>query len=204
MEKQETQTQGRGSIKGFFSSVKLSVVLLIVLACTSILGTLIPQNDMPAFYMQKYGEVFSRLFDILGLMDMYHSWWYRLLLALLSVNLVFCSVKRFPAVWKMVSKRGAFDKKRFDSIRQKETFSHPLLPENIKPLYETYFSKKFGAYVAENTDKGFVLFTEKRTLDTAGGVCSTSEHYSSPDRRHDRLVFRIQGVGQYSGRGNYR
>ena len=40
----------------FFASVKLSVVLLLALAATSVIGTVIPQNAAPAMYIQKYGE----------------------------------------------------------------------------------------------------------------------------------------------------
>ena len=41
----------------FFASVKLTVVLLLTLAVTSILGTLIPQNETPAAYVRAFGEV---------------------------------------------------------------------------------------------------------------------------------------------------
>ena len=57
----------------FFTSIKLTVVLLLTLAVTSIGGTLIPQNADPAAYVQAYGEFAFRLFSTLGLFDMYHS-----------------------------------------------------------------------------------------------------------------------------------
>ena len=41
----------------FFASVRLTVVLLLSLAATSIIGTLIPQNMDAAAYMSKYGVV---------------------------------------------------------------------------------------------------------------------------------------------------
>ena len=39
-----------------FTSIKLTIVLLISLAATSIVGTLIPQNENPAAYVQAFGE----------------------------------------------------------------------------------------------------------------------------------------------------
>jgi len=39
----------------FFCSVKLTIVLLLALAMTSIIGTLIPQNENPGLYLNAYG-----------------------------------------------------------------------------------------------------------------------------------------------------
>ena len=76
----------------FFSSVKLTIVLLLSLAATSIIGTLIPQNENPAAYLKAFGGYLFRLFDILDLFDMYHSWWFQLLLILLTINIIVCSI----------------------------------------------------------------------------------------------------------------
>ena len=54
--------------------------LLLSLAATSIIGTLIPQNSDPAAYVSVFGETLFRFFGVLGLFDMYHSWWFLLLL----------------------------------------------------------------------------------------------------------------------------
>ncbi len=80
----------------FLSSIKLAIFLLLTLAATSILGTLIPQGEPLAFYFQRYGESLGRVIKFLKLYDAYHSWWYVTLLALFSVNLTLCSLKRLP------------------------------------------------------------------------------------------------------------
>ncbi len=61
-------------IWNFFTSVKLTIVLLLSLATTSIIGTLIPQNEDPQAYFQAFGGVLYRLFNLLDLFDMYHMW----------------------------------------------------------------------------------------------------------------------------------
>ncbi len=48
----------------FLKSVKLAIVLLLSLAATSIIGTLIPQNESPENYRQALGERFYRIFDV--------------------------------------------------------------------------------------------------------------------------------------------
>ena len=98
-------TSKRGFIESvwdFFCSLKLSISLLICLAVTSIIGTVIPQNPQPE-YLQTIGEAKIKLYSVLGFFDMYHSWWFILLLYLLTVNLMACSIKRLPRVWKFIS-----------------------------------------------------------------------------------------------------
>ncbi len=91
------------SLWEFFCSLKLSIVLLIGLALTSIIGTVVPQGNIPPEYLQTISEAKFKLYQSLSFFDMYHSWWFMLLLYLLTVNLVACSIKRLPRVWKMVS-----------------------------------------------------------------------------------------------------
>jgi cytochrome c biogenesis protein len=146
----------------FFASIKLTVVLLLVLAVTSIIGTIIPQKEDPASSLQRYGEIFYKIFKFLGLFDMYHSWWFLLLLMLLTINLLTCSLKRLPAVWKIVSASPPkFNKKRFDNIKRKASFLTPSSPEQLKSIYEAYVIKKLRYRYSEEFDTGFVIYAEK-------------------------------------------
>ncbi len=85
-----------------FSSVRLTVFLLIFLAATSVLGTIILQNGTPQQYLAEYGPKLTKVLDFFGLFDMYHSWWFLAILALLVLNLVFCSLNRLPSVWRQI------------------------------------------------------------------------------------------------------
>ncbi len=160
--KKEKEGSFTERIWSFFASVKLSVVLLIVLAATSIIGTVIPQNADPAGYFQSYGEVFCKIFKFLGLFDMYHSWWFLFILMMLTINLLVCSFKRLPTVWKIVSvKNPKFNKKRFNNIKRKDSFIIPSSPEKLKSVYESYIIKKLRYCHSEETDAGFVLYAER-------------------------------------------
>ncbi|MBW6505046.1 cytochrome c biogenesis protein ResB [bacterium] len=86
----------------FFISVKLAIVTLIVLAATSILGTIIEQNQPPEKYHQIYEDWAFVLMDRLNLFDMYHSKWFLFLLVLFTVNLSCCTIDRFPRMLKVV------------------------------------------------------------------------------------------------------
>lgn len=86
----------------FLSSVKLAVVLLIILAIVSVIGTVIQQNEAPETYLREYSQATVNLFESLGFFDMYHTWWFILLLFLLTANLTVCSLDRFPHTWKLI------------------------------------------------------------------------------------------------------
>ncbi len=87
----------------FFSSVKLAVVLLIILAIVSVIGTVIQQNEPPEVYLREYSQSTVQLFEMLGFFDMYHTWWFVLLLFLFTANLTVCTLDRFPHTWAIIT-----------------------------------------------------------------------------------------------------
>ena len=146
----------------FFVSIRLTVVLLLSLAATSIIGTLVPQNANPEAYFQNYGPFVYRIFDLLNIFDMYHSWWFQLLLVLLTVNIIACSIDRLGSTWKLVfPKKVSFKLSTFQNVKQKESFTDPRLPEEMEQEYTAVVTKAFGTPEVEKSDQGFSLFVEK-------------------------------------------
>ena len=86
----------------FLSSVKLAVILLIILAIVSVIGTVIEQNQSAEKYLMEYTRATVDLFEMLGLFDLYHTWWFVLLLFLLTANLTVCTLDRFPRTWSII------------------------------------------------------------------------------------------------------
>ena len=79
----------------FFSSIKLAIWLLAVIALFSLIGTLIPQNKESCEYVSRYGKSLYGIFARAGLLNIYSAWWFISLLVLLSLNLVICLFNRF-------------------------------------------------------------------------------------------------------------
>lgn len=77
-----------------FSSIKSAIWLLSVIAVLSLIGTLIPQNEEPAFYIDRYGRSGYGALLTTGLTDVYSSWWFILFLILFSLNLTACLLSR--------------------------------------------------------------------------------------------------------------
>jgi cytochrome c biogenesis protein len=150
------------SIWELFASVKLTVVVLVSLAATSIIGTLIPQNETAEAYLRTYGEFLFRIFYILDIFDMYHSWWFQFLLVLLGANIVVCSAERLSAAWNIIfTKDPVFHLSRFQGLpnREQRTLSSP--GKDLKKAYVDYISKHFKRYRVEEDLQGYRIFAEK-------------------------------------------
>lgn len=87
-------------IWAFFNSLKLTLTVLLSLAATSIIGTVVEQGKPLEFYAKTYGEKISSYVLTLGFHDMYHTWWFLTLLVFLAANIIVCTIDRFPQKWK--------------------------------------------------------------------------------------------------------
>jgi cytochrome c biogenesis protein len=136
--------------------------VLVLLAATSIIGTLIPQNASPAIYVSKYGEFLFNLFQKLDFFDMYHSWWFRSLLVLLNINLIICSIDRLSKTGKIIFKKNiSTDLSKFERLSNREEFTMDSSPETIQKNYANLVKHKYADYRLEPTADGFALFAEK-------------------------------------------
>src|SRR5690625_1719526 len=94
---------------GFFSSVKVGVWLIVIALIASGLGTIFPQRmyipqdavsrDPAIFYESQYG-IFGKIYYQLGLYEVYSSWWYMIIIALIGISLVICSIDRFVPLYR--------------------------------------------------------------------------------------------------------
>ncbi len=93
-------------ILDFLSSVKFGVVLLCILVILSVVGMVVIQQNVNGFdaYYVGLTPAEKKVFAALGFFDIYHSWYYNLLLLVLSLNIVLASIDRFPSAWSYISK----------------------------------------------------------------------------------------------------
>ncbi len=120
----------------FFTSVRTTIIVLSVLAVASILGTIIPQNvDLDQF--RRVASPFTyRLVLILDLHNVYRSWWFILLLLLLTGNLLGCLFQRLPRIpgeWKGAAEKGTI-RFSFNDARPMNEVKGILMPVLSKLL----------------------------------------------------------------------
>jgi cytochrome c biogenesis protein len=123
-------------IHQFFASVKLSLFLFGALAATSVVGTLIPQESTVDQRLLEYGPKLSAIIELLDLADMYHSWWFKVLLGLLSINLIVCSLRRLPQTLTLLrAGNQTLDPARLEKMRHHARIQVPVpLPESQRLL----------------------------------------------------------------------
>jgi cytochrome c biogenesis protein len=149
-------------IWNFFTSVKLTIVLLLSLAVTSIIGTLIPQNEDPQAYVEAFGGVLFQLFNLLDLFDMYHSWWFQLLIILLTANIIVCSIDRISTSRRILFVRNpSFKLPRFRNLKHRPEFSNARPPQQVKDTCQDFIARRFRHSQVDTTENGFVIFGEK-------------------------------------------
>ncbi len=88
----------------FLASVRLALILIALLASTSIIGTLIQQNKPPEHYVEQHGASWAQVIQQFNLNNMYNSVWFLTILAAFVVNLTVCSLDRLPVVIRLVNK----------------------------------------------------------------------------------------------------
>ena len=148
------------------AAIKTGVILLILVVILSAAGTVILQRPATdADEMQRaYSPQVLRLLDGLGLTDVFHAWWFVMLLSLVSLSILAASVQRFPNAWRYFSR----PYKSPDETFRKALPGHVLIPiadeETALNVAEKIFQKagfRPERIVRENS---FSLFGERNRL----------------------------------------
>ena len=81
----------------FLRSMRFGILLLVLIAALSVVGTVIPQGREISWYAQTY-QSFHGTILLLRLNHVFESWYFIALLALLCLNLTLCSILRIRSV----------------------------------------------------------------------------------------------------------
>jgi cytochrome c biogenesis protein len=154
--------------KGFFDrlwdwlcSLKVNVIILILLALTSIFGTVIPQGKEPDIYLQFAGEKWYKFFQLTQLDDMYHSYWFVALLGLLCVTITCCSIDKFPVVWRFVAKpKKDLDDNQVKFTALKETLTINSNISDATDKYQAFLKKNVTVAELSEIDGKNHLFAQ--------------------------------------------
>lgn len=149
----ESSTNGITEVWNFFSSMKLGLVLLLIIAAAAIVGTLIPvnpQTNLPTF-------------------NIYQQVWFRGILGLLCMNLLVCSLNRWKVIKRSfgspklrVSENYLKQLKQFSSVRQKGTIT------GMVDSLETSLRSKGYRVFKEETDGTAFLAADRGRIGVLG------------------------------------
>lgn len=162
----------------FFASVKLAIIIFAVLSITSIIGTIIEQNAEPERNIRLLTKFFGpaiaptafKIFDSLGFMDMYHSWWFITILLLFAANLIICSIDRLPKILRLAKEPvKPLSEDHFKGFGIKKEIVIKGKPEKVKITIEKAIKKVLGFNPLEiKEEKGYQLFSQKGSFTRLG------------------------------------
>jgi cytochrome c biogenesis protein len=107
-------------------AIKTGVILLILTVILSAAGTVILQRPAtdPDEIQRAYSPQVLRILDALRLTDVFHAWWFVLLLSLVSLSIIAASIQRFPNAWRFFAR----PYKSPDEAFRKALPTHKLIP----------------------------------------------------------------------------
>jgi cytochrome c biogenesis protein len=149
------------------ASVRTGIFLIIVVGLFSALGTVVLQRPTsePEDMQRAYSPETLALLDRFGLTDIFHAWWFLLLLCLICVCLIVVSVDRWPNAWKVYAKPVRFAKTAF----------RLSLPQKV----EIAVTDEAGALsVAEHVLDRFGFKVDRVTEDGASGLFAERQRFS--------------------------
>ncbi len=145
----------------FFASVQLAIFVLSILAVSSIIGTVIPQGETASFYIKNFGPKSAAFIHVLDLSEMYSSWWFLGFIGLLALNLVVCSIKRFPLAWKMIY-RDNLTASNTHLKKMPVTFQwQSTVPCSMEELRGNLQQTEWKQWEQKSDDGNTVFFTQK-------------------------------------------
>ena len=153
----------------FFTSIKLAIFIIIILAIASIIGTIIEQNQPLEKYRQVYTDGAIRLFESLNLFDMYHSWWFLLLLVLFTVNLSCCTIDRLPRAVKVVrNPKTTLDESLEKSLSHVDRWKRKGGLEGLADAYKGAMGGAFAKPLVTENSGTLHLYAEKGIISRFG------------------------------------
>lgn len=149
----------------FFISMRLGLMLLLVLAVLTMIGTLLMQvpagvkSDPQAYAAwldsarAKYGG-WTGVIDSLGLFAVFSSYWFKGTVVLLCTSILACSVHRAPRLWqKAVHPRMIMTDAFFEQAPLGATFASSARPEEtVEPLRKAFRRHRFRTAIAHQGD----------------------------------------------------
>jgi cytochrome c biogenesis protein len=84
----------------FFSSGQMAIWLLSLSGLSVLIGTIVEQNKSPEKYIRTYGPLIAQLIQWFHIYDLYHSWWFEIIMAFICLNLFLSNFNRAEKVLK--------------------------------------------------------------------------------------------------------
>ena len=153
------------------SSVRFGITMLVIVLICSMIGMLIMQVEVEGFqeYYQRLTPAQRAIYEQLGFFDIYHSWYFALLLAVTGLNIILASIDRFPTAWRFISKPALQASPNF--IRAQMFNTEESINESPRALADrvrqAWRARGFRARISEQEGR-LTVFAQRNTWNRLG------------------------------------
>lgn len=149
------------SLYELLSSMRFAISLLSVLAIASIIGTVLQQHKPYSDYEFEFGRFWFAAFGKLGLYDVYHAWWFIVILLFLVLSTSLCIYRNLPLMLReMRSFREHATETSLRHFAHKAEW-HVARPVSVALLTE-YLARRGYRYKTNPRGEGRVLIAAKK------------------------------------------
>ncbi|MGB4089422.1 MAG: cytochrome c biogenesis protein ResB, partial [Smithellaceae bacterium] len=135
-------SKSKNVFRSFFSSIKLTIALLVLLILLFMVATFIP-----------------RPYGIALLANLYHSPLLYILMGLLSINLIICSINRLPVTLKQYKSPHPPPSVLFENLKNERIIFTDKIDAACRAV-EASLTAKFSSVKKLKTAKGIIFYRE--------------------------------------------
>ena len=142
--------------------MRFAVSMLTLLGISSVIGTVLKQNQVYEDYIIKFGQFWFQCFEKIGLFDVYHSLWFVIILLFLVISTSLCVSRNTPMMLKELKtyKEGATEKS-LRAFEYKNSYSTAQDTATVKQKLLAFLAAKGFSYKLKPQPDGSELIAAK-------------------------------------------
>jgi len=170
------------------------LIVLVIIAAASLVGVIFTQGASPQEYIARFGNTGYRILNFLGVLRVFHVWWYKGLLLLLTYLVTACSLRRARTLLRLAFKPTFHLKEQdYKGSPVPRGLRLPMAPADATEKVLGFLSKRgFRAMYRRTEDGAIGLYAARGRLSRLGTL-----------GLHLSLVF-ILGGGYVAATAGYR
>lgn len=125
------------------ASMNFAIMLLVIIAVASVIGTILQQNQPYQDYIIKFGPYWHEVYQALGLYDVYSSGWFVTILAFLVVTTSICIYRNGPQMLRSLQRFSeGIHEQSLLKMRENRQWSTGRSVAELKPRIEHYLQQQ--------------------------------------------------------------
>lgn len=163
---------GVAEIVELLGSMRFAISLLVFICIASVIGTVLPQNELPNTYINQFGLFWVSLFDVFAIWNVYNSWWFLTTMSFLVVSTTLCLIRHTPKMLREVTNFREYV--RGSSLRafpnRFELQSDQLPGDTVAPISSWLKKHGYSYKVREDDGDSYLIAAKKGGANRLGYV----------------------------------